>query len=1108
MKSFERLKRLAFTACLSMLVASSAFAQVESGDLVGTITDASGAAVPDTTVEAVNVATSIRTVVQGSSSGLYRVSNLPPGDYRVTATAAGFAPTSLNDVRVDVNKVATVNLTLQVGQVATSVEVKESAVTIDTTTATIQNTFDDRASRDLPVSSIGLGSANLALLNAGVSSNGGLGVGEGPSIGGQRPYNNNFMVEGVDNNNKAVTGSLVRFIPNDAVAEFTVLQNQASAEFGHSSGGQFNTILRSGTNQVHGTLLEYMQNRNLDAIDQQVQNTAIANGQRPSNPRFDSNRFGGSIGGPIMKDKWFYFGDFEYNPVGEAQVLSSGVLAPTSAGYDALSTLPGLSQTNFNILKQYLPAAPVATQTLTTTSGLQVPVGNPVLPGPNYQNNISAVGTSDFNISSTDALRGRFLYNRLSQIDVAAPIPAFFLPDIGTYYIASLAEYHNFTPSLVNEFRLGYNRMNQNTPAGNFQFPGLDQFPQIGLNDLGLYLGPDENAPQYTIQNTYQIADNLSWTWGNHSFKFGWEGRRYISPQTFTQRSRGDYEYSSIELFLRDLQPDQLAERTVGNPVYYGDQIALYSYANDSWRVRPNFTVDLGVRYEFTSVPHSERLQAVNHVSDVPGVLVFNDPQPQYLNFAPRIGIAYSPGTSGKTSIRAGFGMAYDVLYDNIGILDLPPQFSVTVDQANGGNPLQGTPNYLANGGIPPSASAGTLSASDARALTSAYVPDQKLPYSIQWNFGIQHVFANNYTFEARYLGTRGVHLDVQDRINVMARVSPTQSLPTFLAAPSQATLDSLPLTLADLEGSRFVPAFANAGFQTNIVENAPIGNSTYHGLALQLNRRFANGLQFVGSYTWSHLIDDSTADFFTTLLTPRRPEDFQNIRMDRSTSALDHRHRVSLAMVYDVPFFRNSNWFMKNLVGNWEVAPIYIFESPEYVTPQSQLDSNLNGDAFGDRTIFNPAGQSGVGSDVTPLCRSGAPTCDPGNPNFSDSYVVGYLANNPKAQYIVAGAGAFATAGRNTLAGRPINNVDVNLMKSFSVTERFKLQLSGQAYNLFNHAQFVPGFPDRADNPVVLNTSGAVWNYLTPGNPIFNNPEAVFSSHPRALQLAIKAIF
>jgi hypothetical protein len=1081
-------------------------AQAISGDLVGTVADASGALVPGATVSALNKSTGIRSETKSNPNGQYRIPNLPAGVYDVNAAAPGFAASTVQGVGVDVSKVATVNITVQVAASVTTIEVTAAASTIDTTTPTIQSTFDTAASRDLPVSSIGIGVANLALLNAGVTGSNNIGAGEGPSVGGQRPYNNNFMIEGVDNNNKSVTGSLLRIFPNDAVAEFTVLQNQMSAEFGHSSGGQFNTTVKTGTNELHGTVYEYFQNRNLNAIDQQVQNQAIANGERPVNSRFDSNRLGGAVGGPIRKNRLFYFGDFEYNPIGAAAV-TPGIETPTADGFARLASIPGLSQTNLGVLKEFLPVSGTALDS-TSVSGVAIPLGIPTLKGANYQNNTAAVASVDFDLSDRDQIRGRYVYNKLSTIDVTANLPVFYQLSPATYHLASLAEYHTFSPALTNEFRMGYNRENVNIPAGNYKFPGLDQFPTLIFSDLNLTVGPNPQAPQFNIQNTYQLTENLTWAKGKHTLKMGFEARKYIAPSSFTQRSRGEYWYSSLEVYLKDLTPDVEAQRGLGNVVYYGDQVSLYSFVNDSWRVRPNLTIDLGLRHEYTTVPYSERLQTLNAISNVPGLIQFQEPQPQTKNFAPRLGIAYSPGNSGRTSIRAGFGLAYDVLYDNIGILDSPPQLKTTVDVTNSGNPLDGAPNFLSSGGILPSQGV-SLTAAQARAATSAWIPNQKLPSSIQWNAGVQHVFHRNYTLEARYLGTRGVHLDVQRRINKQAVVTPSQFLPTYLQMPSQAQLDASTLTLADLTSqSNLVPAWAQAGFTNGgFVVNSPIGNSTYHGLATQFTRRFSNGLQFNAAYTWSHLIDDSTADFNTTALTPRRPEDFQNMRPERSSSALDRRHRFTMALVYETPWFQHSGGLLKNVLGNWFVAPIYTYETPELATAQSGIDANLNGDSASDRTIINPAGINGTGTDVTPLCMGSGP-CTLSTPGI-DSRIVGYLANDPNARYIRAQRGALANGGRNTLSGRPANNFDVNLMKNVSVTERFRIQVSAQFFNLLNHPQFVPGAVNRVDQLQSLfnNTPGVV-SYLTPGDPTFNNPEAIFSSQPRAVQLALKIMF
>lgn len=1098
MQNIIRSSRWLLVALLCLLVQTSGFAQSVSGELVGTVYDSTGAAVPNASVTAKNVATGIETNVTSSSSGQYRLPNLLVGRYDLNVTATGFTAAQLRNLEVRLNVTATVNVTLQVGEAKTVIEVTGSSVSIDTTTAQVGSSFESKQLADLPVTSSGSGVLNLALYSAGVSTSGAVGVGTGPSVGGQRPRNNNFTIEGIDNNSKSVTGPMAT-IPNDAVAEFTILQNQFSAQYGASSGGQFNQVLKSGGNQFHGTAYEYLFNRNLNAADQlNVVNATDLH------PRYDNNRFGGNVGGPILKNKLFFFFNYEYNPVGQAG--SGGqIFAPTQAGYTALASIPGISQNNLKILQQYLPPQSAAAPAASTPygaypeiAGKTIPLGQYSVLAPNYTNYYTYLFSVDYNLSSTDSLRGRYIRNNTSGTDTAAQLPTFWVPLQFPTYAATLTEFHNFSPTMTNEFRLGFNRTSQVYNVGNQQFPGLDAFPNVSIDELGINVGPDPNAPQKTIQNLYQITDNVSWIKGAHSLTFGGDFRKYISPQSFTQRGRGDYYYDTLSDYLLDTVP-YFAERTTGDFIYYGDQILFGAYVNDSWKIRPNWTLNLGVRYERTTLPYGERLQTVNSISNVPGLLEFREPSLQNLNFQPRIGVAWSPGKSGNTSVRAGFGMNYDKLFDNLGILSMPPQFQQTVDV--GGDPGS---NFLAKGGIPNNASAGTLSQAAARAGTGGYIPDQKLPKSIQWNLGVQRVWRENYTFEVRYLGTRGLQLPVQDRINVGSVVNPSNALPVYLSMPSQATLDGLTSTLPALQAAynspgagqgRFLPQYLAAGFRSNIVGFMPMGASTYHGLAMQVNRRMSNGLQFVGSYTFSHNIDNSTAEVFSTVTSPRRVQDFQNLRAERASSALDHRNRFTMAILYDLPFFRqNSSWFMKNVVGNWEFAPTFTYETGTLATIQSGVDSNLNGDSAGDRTVINPAGTVNVGSGVSQLKNS-------------KGQVVGYLANNPNARYIQAQSGALATAGRNTMHLMPIDNIDFGLMKRFNVyKEGWKVELGARFFNFLNHPQYTGSRIN--DVQSIGYTGAAVTNFLRPQTTLFYHPDYVFSSNPRSIQLTAKFTF
>src|SRR5215831_4684328 len=1067
------------------------FGQTIDANLVGAVTDASGAALPNANVEITNVATGVKTATKTNAEGQYRFNNVPVGFYNMTVSASGFANANLKNVEIQLSKTSTVNVPMQVSSVSTSVEVSEAGMVIDTTSAQLQSNFDSRQIVNLPVieNSNGLfGALNLSLLSSGVASNGGVGQGTGPSVGGQRPMNNNFMIEGVDNNNKAVTGPLV-YVPTEATAEFTLLQNQVGAEFGHSSGGQFNTVIKGGSNSTHGSVYEYFQNRNLNALDAIYANQGIL-----SIPRYDQNRFGGSIGGKLIRDKLFYFANVEYAPLGRGSTVSTPVLAPTAAGFSLLDAM-NLSKTNYSIFKQYVPAAPVANGETTTVNGVKIPLGVLPISGANYTNFWTFLGSVDYNMSERDQIRGRFINNRSDSLDNLGNLPAFWTTLPQRYYLASVADYHTFSPTLTNEFRVAFNRFSQFYTIGNQKYPGLDAFPNITLNDdLGLNIGPDPNAPQYTIQNTYQLVENINWTKGKHTLKFGFDGRNVISPQHFIQRERGDYIYDNLEQYLTDQLPNNFAERNLGKTSYYGNQWATYLYATDNWRLKNNLSLNLGLRWERTTVPTGPALQSLNSLADVPGLITFHGPKTSNKNFAPKIGIAYSPGKSGRTSIRAGFGMSYDVIFDNVGSTAYPPQLSATYDVEN--YPTVFKAPFLANGGIFPGSLPGgsDLSVKDARAATSSYLPDQVLPYAIQWNAGVQHVFHNDYTLEVRYMGTRGVHLLTQNRLNRQSKVDANNYLPTYLTAPSQATLDSLTTTLASIQArSNYVPSYAAAGFNAaSIVGFMPWSDSSYHGLATQLTRRFSHGLQSVVSYTWSHNIDDATATHFSTLLSPRRPEDFRNLDAERSNSPLDRRHRLTVNWLWDMPFLASSqNWAAKNLIGNWRISGTYTAESGEWVTAQSNVDANLNGDAAGDRTIINTAGNPRLGSSVTALKNS-------------SGAIVAYVANNPNAMYITAGQGALSNAGRNTILMPGINNFDISVAKKFNFGEVKRLEFRGDFVNAFNHPQFTAGWI----NSVKLTSQTTSNVFLQPSNSNFQNWSQNFSSNSRTVQLVARFVF
>jgi hypothetical protein len=1127
------LRTISLLAILA-LFSTWGFGQAISGNLNGVVKDTTGAVVAGASVTATHESTGFKQTVTTSSTGEFHFIDLPLGHYRIEATSGSLKGAAAG-VPVELNITRTVNITAAVAGTATTVEVAAQTVAVDTTNAQIENTFTTKQLEDLPIVSSGNGGSgvlNLSLLNAGVASGGGIGLGTGPSISGQRPRNNNFTVEGVDNNNKAVTGPLMQ-IPNDDVESFTVLQNQFAPEFGHSSGGQFNQTIKSGTNTWHGSAWEYFQNKDLNAIDYQVAQSQ--NFTDVKNVRYDDNRFGGYFGGPIIKNKLFFFTSWQYEPIGYAANPSTAC-APTAAGYASLAGVFG-NTTNFKVLQKYLPpgGTPDANSACGATTisvlGQDIPIGPVGFVGPSYQNFLTNVNSGDWNISQKDNLRVRYAFENQTGIDTAAQLSTFWTATPIKFNLLTLGEYHTFSSNVNNEFRFGFNRFNQPIPVGNQVFPGQNVFPNLTIGDLGgVNIGPDPNAPQFTIQNTYQVVDNLNWVKGKHSFKFGAEYRWSISPQSFTQRSRGDYQWfpqtdaagnvlqSGLEQYLLDQAPTTplitagFAERSEGIFTYYGNQNSWYFFANDDWKVTPNLTLNLGLRYEWTQTPLSQRqAQPLNAISSVPGLINFGAPQAQGTNFLPRVGFSWSPGGTGTTVIRGGFSMAVDVLYDNLGILSMPPQVQQTCDTGYNDNGTKistascdwSVLAFMANGGLPsktPDPHAPPLDTPEgARSVTGAFIPNQQLPYSETWTLGLQHQFGRSYVLDVRYVGTRGIHLPVQQRLNRQIKANPNEFLPTYLTFPGQAALDALPFTLKEINGlSSFVPAYANVGFNgSNLIGFEPWGASKYNGLQVQLNRNFTNGLQFQVAYTWSHAFDNSAADVFSTVITPRRPQDFQCFACDWSTSAYDRRNRFSGEILYQVPWYKNSsNWFMKNVVGNWQPSMIYQVESPEYATVRSGVDTNGNGDNAGDRAIFNPLGVPNTGTGVKQLKNTAG-------------QVVAYQAVDPTAQYIVAGAGARSNIPRNTLALPRIDNFDFALLKGVNITERQQVQFQFQATNIFNHPQFVPGFvSDVAPALSQYTTSGNTTNALLPNSGSFAQFKNGFSSHPRQVVLVLKYIF
>jgi hypothetical protein len=1087
MYKFAFAKQLGVAALLSLVLIVSAQAQADRKSSVnGTVRNSSGGPIVSITVQLESIDSGVTRQATSDASGKYRFDDVAPGRYRMSTISSqdGAASSPSGEVSVASGAVEVVNLTIGAPSrtvVATTnpVTTTQEATAIDELTgpriSASHNTRDieyQPSASYLGRNGAMFGADNLSLLSAGVASNGGLGA-RGPVVGGQRPSANNFYMEGIDNTNHPLPGPLA-MASNEAVSEFTTLQNQFPPEFGHTTGGQLNSILRTGTNEVHGTLFEYFQNRNLNAMDQYFARQGFTD-----NPRYDQNRLGGDLGFPILKNKLFFFGDFEFIPLGFASAPVSPVFGPTTAGYAMLGSMTGISQTNLQFLSNVLPAAQNGT-TFTTINGAQIPLGVVSLTGRGYQNRYNGVGAMDWKIGQSDSLQARYAHNELHANNNGAALPAFFTPMRTRNLLASLSEVHNFAGGTINELRLGYNHFGENILPGARAFPnlGVAGVPFVSFPSMNLQLGQGLAGPQSAGLNTYNLADNVHWRVGRHNILFGADARRFIGAENFPQLGAGSYLYGTLAGFVANLPPDLSGERAIGSLRYDTNQWDTYAYVKDEWRVRPNMEVDLGLRYEFASLPADLRRQSQNAIANVPGVLTFGIPGVQRSGFAPQVGFAFSPGAERNSVFRAGFGMNYDVN----AYTALAPYFAPGLATTLYTNGLPSTSGFFGPAGFFSPTFGSNLS---PQARTTTYIPDQKFPYTMQWNASWQQTVLHRFLLEVRYLGVRGVHLPASDILN-QGSLTANNSLPVYFAPQSQTTLDSLTTSLNSLQAVS--PQFAAAGFTSPILETTTSGNSMYNGLAVEGRQRFSGGFQLLAAYTWSHLIDDVTP----LMLGPTPTFAFLEQRTTRDSSVFDHRQRGTLTYLWDVGALGSGGfkWY-RDIVANFIIAGTYIYETPAPMPFLSGSPSSFFG--LGGGVIANPNGVPGTGSGVIPLTNS-------------QGQVVAYQATNPNAQFIAGAPGTFTNAGRINFNGMaPINNFDLSVTKRFGIRDRFNLEVRADAYNLFNHPQFTPG---ELSNIGLPSLQTQTFSYLIPSAPAFGNVQSGLASHARMMQLALRLVF
>jgi hypothetical protein len=1110
---------------------SSAFAQTTGGTLRGVVKDSSGRIIPNAVVVATGEETGSIFSTETSSAGLYSFPNLLIGNYSVTVEVPKFKKYVRKNVTISANQIIDTNVTLEVGSVSTDVVVTSGAEMLSTTSSQLGATIEAKAVSDLPNSVLGGSPLNLAILLPNTTTQGGGILGEGGSIGGNRPRSNNFTIDGVDNNNVDVTGALQPVI-QDAVAEFNLISNQFSAEYGHSTAGQFNIITKSGTNQYHGSAFYYGQNRHLNAMDN-LTKASLEAGDISEKPRFDFTRVGGTFGGPILKDKLFFFGAYEYQTRGEG-ITGNRVLSPTQSGMQILNSMAANNQ-----VRSILREMPIASaQAIDEATGLPMvtaggaPIGYVQLFAPDYEAQHDFQTNMDYNVGKHQ-IRGRFLFDR-----DRAPNPNTALPQSqfnGSNPVDAskilITDVWSLNSRMMNDFRISYSRISKEWKVPE----AYANFPNITIDELNLYMGPQGESPQSSMQNTYQILDNISYLTGRHQIKAGLEYRNNIVPSNTLPRGRGDWNYASMQELIDDQVPGGLngALRGAGNGFFAGNQQSIYWFLQDDIKATKNLTLNLGLRYEYTSNPRDASLQTLNSIATLPGVFEFRNPKTDKNNFGPRLGFAYSPefgdgllkkifGGPGKSSIRGGFGIAYDVNFQNLVSIQLPPQLQteqnplITCDSAARPAWCDTMSGFLAGGGllqenVPP------VTQAEARSATGSLIVDQVAPKTYTWTLSYQRELTKDYMLEFRYMGTKATKLPVQTRLNSITifEKNPELFIPTYFSETDiPASVSSGATSLADFNDVyyNFGLRYSDDGFDGGFVTAFPaVGSSIYHAGSVELTRRMAKGFYLIANYTWSRTIDDGTNELFSSLVNPRRPQDAYNLANERGLSALDMPHKFTFSWVYELPkFFHNSN-MMSRLLDGWQINGNYLAESGQPITALSGYDANGDYDAAGDRAILNPYGSGMTGSDVNFLLRdpeTGATSVVSSIDPFGsqDAQVVGYVAQNPNARFIAAREGTpddGRRVGRNTIRTPGLNNWNISVFKNVQLLEGKQLQFRAEFYNAFNHRQpslGLPTYEQSLDNA----SSGSYANV----NTTQFLDASQFSGGNRSVQLSLKLTF
>lgn len=984
-----------------LLPAENALAQVTTATISGEVRDATGAVLPGASITIKNLETGMTRTLVSDEQGRYRAPNLPVGSYEIRAELAGFKAEVRSGIKLTVGREAAVDLVLEVGEITEMIQVAGEAPLVDTAKSEVSGLIDDKKIRDLPLN--GRTFSQLALLEPNVNAfqhnRPGFFGGRTPKItvSGARHYQNSFLLDGTDVNDvyNNTPGSVAGvFLGVETVREFRVMTHNMSAEYGRSMGGVINAVTKSGTNQLHGSAYEFHRNSALDARN-------FFDAQEP--PPFKRNQFGFTLGGPIKREKTFFFGAYE--GLRERLSLTKVGLVPNQAARRG-------------------DLGPINPDALPFVNAYPLPNGRDfgrgvaehvfVFKQPADEDFFQV--RIDHSFSERDSFFARYTFDNATTRKLAHDLPVFFEPERSRRQYLTIEEQHVFSPAVLNTFRYGFNRSFDTTRDVPFEGATLPprilpflEFRTIIVGGL-TRLGTDFRLPITDALNLFEWSDDVAISKGAHSLKFGFNIKRF-HYNILQDCCQAIYIFPSVVQLIQG-RPVAFQGQFPGSDVFRSLRQSMFAfYGQDDVKLTANFTLNLGLRYEFVTVPTEKfgRLVAWLGPFD-PFNTTVKPPfrNPSLRNFAPRIGFAWDPFGRQKTSLRAGFGIFYDPV---ISYHFRPP--------LNLQYPRWPTFERVAPPFPDPLAGVDRNSAAFATYTMDYFINN---PYMLHYNLSVQHELFSDTVFTIGYIGSRGINLPgLKDGNSAIPQLSGGR---VFFPAGSQ----------------RRNPRY---GFmRVTIYDN----NSFYNSLALSLNRRFSHGLQFQASYTLSKSIDDAsqqnTSDAIGTLDGRMLPE---NRKLDRGLSNHDIRHNLVFNYTYDLPFGKTATSPLARLVGGWQLNGITTITS---------------GNPFTVYLAVNQSRSLVVGSAGVFLDR---PNLKPGRSNnpISPRNPIQYF--DPSA-FDFPEAGFLGTLGRNTLIGPGVVNFDFSLVKNTRLErlgEEGNIQFRVEFFNLFNRANF--GLPANA---------------------------------------------